>query len=64
MQVGYAMTRKEAQDLHFLREFDEKFAIPFEVMNFSGIPACELAHGVDALPIASAFWMSGLMPAS
>src|SRR5262249_10146472 len=51
MQVGYAMTRKEAQDLHLLREFDEKFAIPFEVMNLSGMAARELAHGFDALSV-------------
>jgi hypothetical protein len=45
------MALTEAQDLHLFREFDEKFLIPFEMMNFSGIAACELAHGFDAFPI-------------
>jgi hypothetical protein len=45
------MALEEAQNLHFLREFNEEFLIPFEMMNLSGIAACELAHGFDALPI-------------
>ena len=45
------MALEEAQDLHLLREFDEEFLIPFEMMNLCRIAARKFAHRFDALPI-------------
>src|SRR5215831_3382539 len=48
---GYTMALEEAQVLHLLREFDEEFLIPFEMMNLCRIAARKFAHRFDALPI-------------
>src|SRR5262249_3072647 len=48
---GYTMALEEAQDLHLLREFDEEFLIPFEMMNLCRIAARKFAHRFDTLPI-------------
>ena len=48
-----AMAREKTQDLHRLRQLEQKFRVPFEMMYLGGIAAREPAHGFDASPIGN-----------
>jgi hypothetical protein len=50
-----AMAREKAQDLHRLRQLEQKFLVPFEMMYLGGIAARELAHSLDAFPIRNRY---------
>jgi len=56
------MALEEAQDLHLLRQLDQEFLVAFEMMNLSGIAACEFSHGLDALPIGDRHELGFVLP--
>ena len=50
-----AMAREKAQDLHRLRQLEQKFLVPFEMIYLGGIAARELVHSLERVRVGMDF---------
>src|ERR671918_1352288 len=52
-RVGHAVALEEPQDLHPLRQLDQEFLIPLQMMDVKRVAGRERAHRLDVLPIGN-----------